>query len=142
MLRPLSAATLAAGLALLPIRPAVAAPGATGNFKLTYNVYAHGLRAMQMVAQLRLTPSGYSIVLSYHTSGIANMINRSEVVSQATGRFDGARRRDLDLSVAGEEGRAGRTERRATRHGPGAGDGRRLSPDHARRPRRPLYDPP
>jgi Protein of unknown function (DUF3108) len=91
MLRPLSAATLAAGLALLPIRPAVAAPGATGNFKLTYNVYAHGLRAMQMVAQLRLTPSGYSIVLSYHTTGIANMINRSEVVSQATGRFDGAR---------------------------------------------------
>lgn len=89
--RSLSAAALAAGLALLPVRPSYAAPAASGDLKLTYNVYAHGLRAMQMVVQLRLRPSGYAIVLSYHTTGIANMINRSEVVSQASGSFDGAR---------------------------------------------------
>ena len=82
-----AAALFAAGLALLP----VAATAAPGDVKLTYNVYAHGFRAMQMLAQVRMTPSGYAISLSYHTTGLANMINRSQVVSTAAGAFDGAR---------------------------------------------------
>ena len=62
-----------------------AAPPQT--IRLTYALYAHGFRVLAVIAELRLTPSGYAVVLRDHTTGFLGFMLHTDVTSTATGRF-------------------------------------------------------
>ncbi len=63
-------------------------PAATpGSVRLTYALYAHGLRVLAVVAELRLASSGYSVVLRDHTTGFLGFMVHTDVTSTAIGRF-------------------------------------------------------
>ncbi|MCQ8240745.1 hypothetical protein [Rhizosaccharibacter radicis] len=67
-----------------------AAPYAPGQaIRLTLEAYSHGFHAMSIVADLRLADGGYSAQLSNHTAGMLSLFSRSNITSDAVGRFSG-----------------------------------------------------
>ena len=57
------------------------------TIRLSYAVYGRGFHVLDVVVDLRLTRTGYSVRLNNQTAGFLSVMVRTNVTSNATGRF-------------------------------------------------------
>ncbi|HEX5328024.1 MAG TPA: DUF3108 domain-containing protein [Acetobacteraceae bacterium] len=73
-------------LAMLPCTaPAAEAP----TVNLHYQAFAHGLAVVAMDVSLTLAPGGYSLTLSYHTTGLAGFLYPGREIESVSGTWNG-----------------------------------------------------
>ncbi len=87
------------GSAVQPIQDAAGA--ASRGIRLSYALYGHGLHVLDVVADLRLTSAGYSVVLRDHSAGLLSLMVHTDVTSIAVGRFVGDTVLPLHFESAG-----------------------------------------
>ncbi len=60
---------------------------ASGVIRLTYVAYGRGFHVLNVEADLRLTPAGYSVVLHDYSVGLLSLMVHTNLTSTATGLF-------------------------------------------------------
>ncbi len=64
--------------------------GSTGTLSADYTGYSHGLTVLKLTGSLSLTPSGYTVHITYHTAGMIGMVVHTDNDTEAFGTFKGA----------------------------------------------------
>ncbi len=77
--------------ALLPATASATTLGApTGGYDVEYTGFSHGFAVLKLSGSLALSPSGYTVHVSFHTAGMAAWMLRSDNDSSVSGSFQGA----------------------------------------------------
>ena len=97
--RPVLALLLLAAAA--PRAGAASAADRGSTVRLRYALYGHGLHALDIAVDLRLTPDGYSVRLRDHTTGFLSLMLHTDVTSAAIGRFTAGGVQPLRFESAG-----------------------------------------